>query len=181
MFGTNSENIFINVEDNLVNFCQQEYLFGFCKNSKYSFGHSSSSNSADMSRFVCYLTEEEFGSLELHTIVNDIAEKYDLGDLEIIRSYINVYNMSTYLSCHTDDQEEDSITFLYYANPTWEVDWGGETVFYDSHKQEIVKSVLPKPGRIVFFNSTIPHASRPSTINALQQKFTIAIKARKRK
>jgi len=181
MFGANSKNTFINVEDNLVNFCQQEYLYGFCQNSKYSFGHSSSTNTPDMSRFVCHLTEEEFNELQLNNILEDISKKHNLGDIQLLRSYINVYNMSSYLSCHTDDHEEGSITFLYYANPSWEADWGGETVFYDSQKQEIIKSILPKPGRIAVFDSTIPHASRPSTINALQQKFTIAIKARKRK
>ncbi len=178
MFGTDSSKDFIEVEDRLVNFCQQEHIFDFCKNSKFMFGHSSSTNTSDMSRFVSNLSEEEFGRLELTEILNSIAVNQGLGTIEVLRSYINVYNLSTYLSTHSDDQREDTITFLYYANPNWHPDWGGETVFYNSEHDEIIKSVVPKPGRIAMFKSTIPHASRPPTIVADQQKFTIAIKAR---
>ena len=177
----NLENRLLEVEDSKVNFCQQEYIFGFCKNSKYTFGHSSSTNSADMSRFVCSLTNEEFKQLELSDILDDIADKHGLGNLEILRSYINVYNMTTHLSAHSDDQQDDTFTFLYYANPIWHPDWGGETVFYDEKQEEIIQSVIPKAGRISVFTSTIPHASRPPTISAQQQKFTVAIKARKLK
>ena len=52
---------------------------------------------------------------------------------------------------------------MYYVNPDWETNWGGETVFYNDAQTDILKSVMPKPGRFVVFNASIPHRSSPPT------------------
>jgi len=69
----------------------------------------------------------------------------------------------------------DTWTILYYVNPIWELEWEGQTNFYTGSKNtntdienetvNIIKSIYPKPGRIVLFHSTIPHAeTAPSRI-----------------
>ena len=66
-------------------------------------------------------------------------------------------------------------TILYYVNPIWELEWEGQTNFYtgsintntdiENEPANIIKSIYPKPGRIVLFHSTIPHAeTAPSRI-----------------
>ena len=67
--------------------------------------------------------------------------------------------------------DSSSWTILYYVNPLWEIEWGGQTVFYkgtdntgtklDDEEPDVIKSIYPKPGRFVFFNSAIPYAETP--------------------
>lgn len=52
-------------------------------------------------------------------------------------------------------------TLLYYANPSWDPEWHGETLFYAD--RDVVGAVLPKPGRIVVFDAAIEHAATPPT------------------
>ncbi|WP_169739042.1 2OG-Fe(II) oxygenase [Halotalea alkalilenta] len=53
---------------------------------------------------------------------------------------------------HRDNRPgEEGMTLVLFANPHWPVAWGGALQFYDKNREDIVKSVLPKPGRAVFF------------------------------
>lgn len=49
-------------------------------------------------------------------------------------------------------------TTIYYANPHWDPEWHAETIFYD-RDGEIAAAVIPKPGRIVIFDSLIHHSA----------------------
>lgn len=172
MFGATSSHSGARVVNDAVNYCQQEAIYGFCKNSTFKFGHASSTTNADLSRFVSNLTPEELAATELDKVAREI-----LGpSFRIERAYINVYFSSTPTAIHADDQKDNRVTVLYYANPVWLPDWAGETVLYTRDGKDIQQSILPVPGRIIIFDSTQPHASRPPSILAQAPKFTIAIK-----
>lgn len=172
MFGTTSAQDYARVINDAVNYCQQEAIYGFCKNSTFKFGHASSTTNADLSRFVSSLAPAELAATELDKVARDILG----GSFTIERAYINVYFSSTPTAIHADDQKDKRVTVLYYANPVWLPDWAGETVLYTRDGKEIAQAVLPAPGRIAIFDSTQPHASRPPSILAQAPKFTIAIK-----
>ena len=56
---------------------------------------------------------------------------------------------------------------MIYGNNNWDANWGSETVFFDKigSDAEIIKSILPKPGRLVLFDANIPHTGRvPSSM-----------------
>ena len=55
-------------------------------------------------------------------------------------------------------------------------DWAGETVFYNDQRDDIIRSVYPRPGRIAVFDSRIPHVSRTPSRNCPMVRYTIAIK-----
>jgi SM-20-related protein len=42
----------------------------------------------------------------------------------------------------------------------WQPSWHGETLFYTPDHSDVIRAVLPKPGRMVIFDSDIPHAGR---------------------
>ena len=62
---------------------------------------------------------------------------------------------------HIDANLQHAISLLLYGNPTWKAAWGGETKFFDDSVHEIVRSVMPKPGRAVLFPSRFQHAAGP--------------------
>jgi hypothetical protein len=79
------------------------------------------------------------------------------------RAYVNcsVYGDGYYT--HRDcAQHEPHVTALYYANPEWQPDWGGETIYYDDGEEaEIV--VMPRPGRLVIARGAILHRGNVPT------------------
>jgi Rps23 Pro-64 3,4-dihydroxylase Tpa1-like proline 4-hydroxylase len=85
------------------------------------------------------------------------------------RTMINAYKYSDVLSIHDDGNQNGfkNITALIYGNSNWDANWGSETVFFDKigSDAEIIKSILPKPGRLVLFDAKIPHTGRvPSSM-----------------
>jgi hypothetical protein len=60
---------------------------------------------------------------------------------------------------HKDMNEQNGITAIYYVN-----DCDGDTLFFNSNN-EVVKSVTPKKGRIVYFDNQILHAGQPPKKN----------------
>ena len=83
------------------------------------------------------------------------------SDQTICESYANgqTYGMSGEI--HTDaGSEVGHQTVVYYANAHWQANWHGETFFYNRERNDVLRAVLPRPGRLVIFESDIPHAGR---------------------
>ena len=60
---------------------------------------------------------------------------------------------------HTDipgTKKDEFITCIYYVN-----DCDGDTVMFDKNGEKEINRVSPKKGRLVYFDSTIPHAGQP--------------------
>lgn len=78
---------------------------------------------------------------------------------------------------HRDNRsDEPGHTVVVFCNEHWATSWGGELVFYDDEKKNVVTSVLPKPGRIVIFNGEMPHSARSPAIGCDQLRVTLAFK-----
>jgi hypothetical protein len=57
---------------------------------------------------------------------------------------------------HKDFGENAGVSVVYFADPEWREDWGGEMLFHGpSGEPEI--AVRPRPGRMVVFRGDIPH------------------------
>jgi Rps23 Pro-64 3,4-dihydroxylase Tpa1-like proline 4-hydroxylase len=114
--------------------------------------------------------------------------------MEASKVYTNAMQFGDALFAHTDAtgmtpgiETNDFATALTYTNPTWGVDWGGETVFYDGQcfdvstgklntQGEIIASVIPKPGRVAIFDARVRHSGRPPQKIFLGRRFTTAMK-----
>ncbi len=68
---------------------------------------------------------------------------------------------------------DNGVTCVYYANPVWEKDWQGETVFCDE-RGEPVHVVAPKPGRIVIFDGGIVHRAGVPSRDCYTPRITLA-------
>jgi hypothetical protein len=99
-------------------------------------------------------------------------------DWSVWNAYINLGIKSDVQEVHVDAYDDDcqTKTLLYYANKEWQTHWGGETVFLDDSAQEIEYVVRFQPGRIVVFDSVIPHLAHVQTPLGPRYRFTIAVK-----
>lgn len=116
------------------------------------------------------IKKEDKDNIFFNKILDKILDLPILNnDYECFRNMINAYKYSDVLSIHDDGVVNGfkNITALIYGNNIWDANWGSETVFFDKigSDAEIVKSILPKPGRLVLFDAKIPHTGRvPSSM-----------------
>jgi hypothetical protein len=92
------------------------------------------------------------------------------------RAYTNVASYGDMLFTHTDclpDQRD--LTALWYLCDSWDIEWGGETMFFDA-KDDVACAVIPKPGRLVVFDGAIKHVGRPPNRICYMPRYTFAIK-----
>jgi SM-20-related protein len=92
------------------------------------------------------------------------------------RSYVNVAHFGDMLFTHTDCVPgSGELTALWYVCERWDIEWGGETVFFDA-QGEIRAAVMPRPGRLAVFDGHILHAGRPPARVHYGSRFTLALK-----
>jgi SM-20-related protein len=94
------------------------------------------------------------------------------------RLYVNSTVYGDMYYPHRDFAEnEPHITVLYYANPKWNADWGGETILYDDDGDAQL-AVTPRPGRILAFRGAILHRGGVPTRICFEERLTVAYKLR---
>lgn len=81
----------------------------------------------------------------------------------LISCYANANRTGDADEVHKDGDEPGYPTAIYYANTRWEPEWAGETVLYNESKDEFVRCVYPRPGRVVIFDGRIWHNARVPT------------------
>jgi len=96
------------------------------------------------------------------------AVQSKIGKRALLRTYVNGYTFGTDAFYHVDDKwiadkhgpEVLTETIIVYLNDRWNKDWGGETSIVNSD-DDIEYSVLPKPNRVLVFDSNKFHSARP--------------------
>jgi SM-20-related protein len=124
-----------------------------------------------------YNCENELSGTILE-IWNVIKKHLDSND-ELVRCYANLITIGLDQRMHFDDENPNSKTIIIYLNDTWNVDWSGETVFWDRNNREIIKSVLPKFNTAVLFSGNIWHGVRPVSIFCRVPRITLMFKTQK--
>jgi SM-20-related protein len=104
------------------------------------------------------------------------AKRLLKGEHRIELAYANGQTYGQAGEIHTDTSEPGCKTVVFYCNSVWQPNWHGETLFYTPDRSDVIRAVLPKPGRIVVFDADIPHAGRdPSRLCPLM-RVTITFK-----
>lgn len=94
------------------------------------------------------------------------------------RCYTNYASFGDVLLTHVDSvPKRRELTALWFLCDQWDIDWGGETLFYDASGDAQI-AVAPRPGRLLLFDGAIRHAGRPPNRNCPVSRYTFAIKLR---
>jgi SM-20-related protein len=54
--------------------------------------------------------------------------------------------------------------------------YGGETIFTNPERTEIIHSVIPKPGRALLFDGFIPHCAREISRTCIELRMVATLK-----
>jgi hypothetical protein len=106
-------------------------------------------------------------------IVAVTRELYASETLELKRVHCNLHLYGDMQYPHTD--LVPGVTALYFANPRWETNWMGETLFYDEHGEPLY-AVIPKPGRLAIFSGDITHRGGVPSQGCSQPRISLALK-----
>ena len=78
---------------------------------------------------------------------------------------------------HTDGGYEDHCyTVMFYLNKVWTMSYGGETIFTNPERTEIIHSVITKPGRALLFDGFIPHCAREISRTCIELRMVATLK-----
>lgn len=127
--------------------------------------------------------QEKFTSLEVKSLWDWFSEVTNISIKNLESCYINGLTYGTEAFAHVDFQKDEiGSTCIFYINPEWHSQWGGETVFYDGqfvehfndawyYEHDLVKSVLPRYNRLMVFDGRVTHSVRPlsKTFKGLRQ------------
>jgi SM-20-related protein len=94
----------------------------------------------------------------------------------LVRCYANAFAYGCDGSLHVDATSPKNFTSIWYANLQWNADWGGETVFFNTERTDIVAAVYPQPNRLVMFPGTIPHVARGVARSCPDLRITLMFK-----
>ena len=117
---------------------------------------------------VHYITEAEIDKAKSY-LVDKIKSQKIVNDLNLSVNTI-IVNGQSYgqeggiHKDHGSENENSSggrFTVVLYLNRKWHPTWQGETMLYNNSGTDIVKAVVPHPGRVLFFDARIPHQARP--------------------
>ena len=111
---------------------------------------------------------------------DSLLKKYSLKNYTLKRAYANAYTYGMINEIHQDDfplSPLDIITVMFYLNKEWSIDFGGETNFYKN--EEIINSVLPKPGRVVIFDGFIPHCGKEVNRTCVELRMVASVRYEK--
>ncbi len=96
--------------------------------------------------------------------------------MRLYRCYVNVAHYGDMLFMHEDCLPgAGELTGLWYLCDRWDPEWGGETMFFDRHK-EVRAAIQPRPGRFALFNGEITHVGRPPNRACYAPRYTLAMK-----
>ena len=178
----------IEVFDQVLSFTKIRQIYDFFKIQSYyasNFDNGSYEDSIKP-KFSKYFFSEQY-SLDLkdNPIIFEFLNSVNLIlkkelDFSLFKSMqVNLSDSSTIDLLHADDFEyfdKISYTILYYGNIKWDINYGGETLFYNPNNLEIISAIQPKPGRFVIFDSCIPHSARSPQVHCPFLRYTAAVK-----
>jgi hypothetical protein len=151
------------VEDNLYDEKSCKNIYDYFKTLSWTFdGFNLTDKSTKWDYHLNFKHPNEKNTLELSDI---LLKKYGLNKIfKLSRAYAsaNTYGFSG--ECHIDERAKEYnevVTIMYYLNDEWNIEYGGETIFLNDEKNEIIHSIIPKPARAVIFDGFINHGPRP--------------------
>lgn len=98
------------------------------------------------------------------------------GGYRIYRTYTNFASYGDMLFSHTDCLPgAGELTALWFITDRWDLEWGGETLFFNA-AGDADFVVSPRPGRLVVFHGEIRHCGRPPSRICTEPRYTLAFK-----
>lgn len=163
----------IQVIDNLFSWQEREYFFQFAYRSLFTARNGASdattvSFNPQLNLHCQYSSEDNinFKLINSPNFVNNIKD--DIGYPR--KAWLNLILPGFWIHQHSDVNARtntEQITLMYFASFKWEKHFGGDVIFCNKFTGEKERIVEYLPGRLILFNSSIPHITTLTTGQSL--------------
>ena len=86
-----------------------------------------------------------------------------------------IINLTKPMDVNFIHMHPDQIVALYYANITWNPEWGGETIFYKEDRKTVELCSPFVPNRLIIFDGKIPHTIKSQNLIGPAYRFTMSV------
>jgi len=157
------QNLLFEVYDNYYDHNDVDMFYGeFRDNKTWSYSGSAVTGSNNK-KFFYKLNKKNTIDKKLFQYANEILKEKKLTKfVQLSRAYASAYVYGFMHEIHQDEGEtklNEVFTIMFYLNKDWDITYGGETYFLNTNN-DLWKSILPKPARVILFDGSIPHAAR---------------------
>lgn len=159
----------MNVYDDVVSYEENlEIHYSLINHRKFWYGEKDRGDTPVTGMVYDFVNDDPNDQHLLNRLKNIIFSRHkNLQNQKLIRSYVNLFFPSENPFFHTDGK---CTTCLFYFNPQYNLDEGGETQFLIDDK---IMGVIAIPSRLVIFNGEIPHKATTFRNNP---RITVALK-----
>jgi hypothetical protein len=117
-------------------------------------------------------SEDDVNALGILPYINNSPVQSLIDNLKLSKTVLNLGVPSDVYHAHT---HLESKVVLYYVNQDWYPGWHGETMFYSEDLNRIQYTSQYTPGRIIVFDASIPHTTRPQSSIAAHHRFSLSM------
>lgn len=162
--------------DNLFDYSTRNLWFQTLYNSAFSFSISYDSQLSDFksaSAIGNHWSENDWDNFGFPRHANWHHVQKELGERSFKRGWLNVNTGKEMYRWHADHEHANAKSILFYPNLKWNSEWDGQTVFKDRNLDQYEMCVDYVPGRLVVFDSIIPHKAIHSNHEASDYRMII--------
>ncbi len=164
------------VFDDLNSFAEVQQLNQMLGASAFKRDESARPDTKDYRHWVLNMPSTFYKSLPVYQRALTTIEQLTHKAYRAYRGYVNYASYGDMLFTHTDClPDQDELTILVFICEQWDIEWGGETLFYNQ-ENDCVFACTPKPGRVVIFDGAIKHVGRPPNRICYTPRYTLAYK-----
>ena len=169
----------IAVFDSLVSASEAARYFVAISHAAFTRSETARPDTPDFRHWVCEMPLENLPRTSLWSATQQALTSMRPGEeYRPYRCYTNYAAFGDVLLTHVDAlPNAREITALWFLCEHWDIEWGGETLFFDSSGDAQI-AVAPRPGRLLLFDGAIRHAGRAPNRNCHVARYTFAIKLR---
>ncbi|MFS1703730.1 2OG-Fe(II) oxygenase [Alteromonas sp. AMM-1] len=167
------------VVDNIASANEIANLFNGLEASAFKRNEIARPDTASFKHWALNLQPQQFSQLPFFPRLLETVNQLTADQYQVYRGYVNYSSYGDMLFTHTDClPEHNEMTALMYVAPHWDIEWGGETLYYNKF-DDCEFACTPKPGRLAIFHGAIKHAGRPPNKVCTMPRYTLAFKLEK--
>ncbi|HHX8315014.1 TPA: 2OG-Fe(II) oxygenase [Vibrio diabolicus] len=145
-------------------------------NRRYECDHASSKSTKKYREWVSEINLQAFQNKAIYSTMNQLIQQ--CFPQETISCFSVFCNCISY-GCHTfihQDGGAKCYSALYYANPEWHEDWGGETTLFNDQEDAVV-CIAPVPGRIIVLDGRVVHRAGVPSRACPVRRYTVSLRS----
>jgi len=160
----------IKVFDNFLKPSANDFIYEFALKSHYRIGWNDTNNPEHKRYPNLYssYSKEDVDKIDILDSINKTIKNKNKATACII-------NLTKPLDVNFIHTHKNTSVALYYINPQWNIDWGGETIFYEKDRKKISFTSPYTPNRLIYFNGETPHTIKSQNILGPIYRFTLSL------